>query len=167
MGRGGDRRSKTPEQRRRDGSRERPRHRDKAQPTAPPGRPDKPADLAEAAALEWDRLADILESEGRLTVSDGPWLDAVAEAYGEMLAWRAAALVVPRTFVASNGDPKPHPEHQQRRLAVEAYRKLLAEGGITPQSRARVSGGGSGGDDDDEFEAHQRKGDQIRNRRGR
>lgn len=198
MGRGGDRRSKTPEQRRRDGSRERPRHKDKAQPKAPPGRPTRPqftAAIATAAAVdpgappvsqeerdarvlaalhaqrmahaaqEWDRLVGILEGEGRLTVSDGPWLESVAEAYAEMMAWRAAAALVPRTFVSATGDPKPHPEHQQARLALESYRKLLAEGGCTPQSRGRVGGAAGGDEEEDDFDTFQKKGDAIRRTR--
>ena len=102
---------------------------------------------------KWDELAAIMEQEGRLTLSDGPWLETISEAYAEYRRWLAKARQSPLTVTKVNtrmdvdgggeqvAEEKAHPAQQQARLAWESYRKLLAEGGLTPMSRARVSGG--------------------------
>lgn len=151
MPRGGPRRNKSRRQREIDGSRHRPRHETHVDPEAPIGRPDKPAHLGDVASAKWDHLVAIMEGEQRLTVSDGPWLEVTSTAYEEYRRWQALAKESPLTTVDDKGNEKPHPAQQQARLAWESYRKLLAEGGITPISRARVNVGADGEEQEDEF----------------
>ena len=57
------------------------------EPLPQPGRPSRPAGIGADAEGEWDRLAHVLELEGRLHLSDGPHLLAVAIAYQTMWEW--------------------------------------------------------------------------------
>lgn len=146
------------------GSRERPQHRARRQPTPEAGRPPKPDNLSAVATAKWDELVAIIEAEGRITKSDGPWLEVTSEAYAEYIRWReeaqAAPLIHERDVFDKVGtligtDIKAHPAQQQHRLSWETYRKLLAEGGLTPSSRARASlprDTGAGADPFDEFD---------------
>jgi P27 family predicted phage terminase small subunit len=116
------------------------------------------------AAAKWDELVAIIETEGRITKSDGPWLEVTSEAYAEYIRWReeaqAAPLIHERDVFDKLGtligtDIKAHPAQQQHRLSWETYRKLLAEGGLTPSSRARAAvprGTGEAADPFDEFD---------------
>ena len=105
------RRQKTDSQRETDGSRKRPHHH--AQPTPPPGEPTRPAYLTGMAAEQWDVLAGLLRGEQRLTLSAAPWLELTARAY---VYWRESDSLA----------------------TLEAYRKALGEGGLTPSSVSRV-----------------------------
>ena len=111
------------------GSRVRPHHKSRQEPSPVLGDPPKPDYLGHTAAAHWDYLAGILRQERRLTLSDGPWLTATAEAYAEYRRLHG--------LVHSGSEEKP-PEAGMR-LAQESYRKFLAEGGLTPLSRIRVS----------------------------
>lgn len=131
------------------------------QPDAPMGEPQRPAFLSALAASMWDELAGILRGEQRLSASDGPYLLAAAEAGEDYLTWQQIAAASPRivtkTTIDGSGqeheEPKPHPAHQQLRLARDAFRKLLAEGGITPGARSRIAMPSGGAGDADPFEA--------------
>lgn len=50
-------------------------------PEGQPGWPDQPTSLSKVGRAEWDRLAQLLEGEGRLTLADGPMLAGAAAAY--------------------------------------------------------------------------------------
>lgn len=94
----------------------------------------------------WDQLAAIMASEGRLTTSDGPYLEDTSETYAELVRWRAKAhnspLTQDKVTVDGSGqehrEEKAHPAQQQYRLASETWRKKLVEGGFTPTARSRV-----------------------------
>ena len=149
--RGGNR-SKPKELRKVDNSRERARHRAKPQAEAPKGAPPKPQSLSPDAAAEWDRLAGILDSENRLTLSDGPWLDAAARAYSDLCDCE-------REVRGVEGADARGKARQQVRLARDAYRKWLGEGGGTAMTRARVGGIGPKDDEgQDEFDTFQAQG---------
>jgi hypothetical protein len=73
------------------GSKERPRHR-RTVVAAIPGRPAKPrAVFGRDGAREWARLAELLEQEGRLTLSDGPTLTLAAVAFDHALQLRRSS----------------------------------------------------------------------------
>ncbi len=121
----------------------------------------KPDFLSPVAAQKWDELVAIMEAEGRITQSDGPWLEVTSEAYAEYIRWRAEAqgapLIHEKDLYDKEGnllgtDIKAHPAQQQHRLSWETYRKLLAEGGLTPSSRARAAVPIDPGDGDDPFD---------------
>ena len=139
------RRQKVDALRKLQGSRVRP-HQHK-QPTPKPGRPLKPTYLGPVSGAMWDELAAILDGEHRLSESDGMWLLNAAEAWMDYQRWRVEAEHAPMTQVKVTVDSagsehqeiKPHPAHQQARLARKAFTDLLKEAGLTPASRARVS----------------------------
>lgn len=151
MGRGGPRSNKPKALRKLQGSRERARHRDRVEPEPAAGRPPKRDGLSAVASQKWDDLVALLEGENRLTVSDGPWLEVTSIAYAEYRRWLELAEKSELTVTDDKGNEKPHPSQQQARLAWESYRKLLAEGGVTPISRARVNAKQNGDDEEDEF----------------
>ncbi len=159
--RGGPRNNKSAALRKLHGSRERPRHREKPEPKAPEGRPEKPAHLGPVAAAKWDDLVVILEGEKRLTLSDGPWLEVTAEAFAEYRRWKELAEASDLIVETETG-PKAHPAQQQARLAWESYRKLLGEGGVTPLARARVGGLATPDHDEDDFDTFQKQGAHLR-----
>lgn len=139
-------RAKSTQEHLRNGTYREDRHGRHRTPEAPAGTPEKPPYLSEVASAMWDQLAAIMEREGRLTVNDGPFLEDAAECYAELARWRVAAQRSPLTqtkvTVDSAGnehrEEKPHPAQQQYRLASEAWRKKLVEGGLTPTARNRV-----------------------------
>lgn len=138
--RGGKRSNKPKSVRELHGSRTRARHREADEPVAPTGRPPKPETLSAVASTHWDYLAGILEQENRMTLSDGPWLESTARAYGELDRWRIEAENSPLTQTdPQSGKTTTHPAQQQLRLAWESYRKWLADGGVSPMARARVA----------------------------
>ena len=51
-------------------------------------RPTRPAFLGKEGRAEWDRLAQLLEDERRLTLSDAPMLQGAASAYESALTIR-------------------------------------------------------------------------------
>src|SRR5262245_44732260 len=58
------------------------------EPDTVPGWPDKPATLSKAASEEWDRLAQLLEDEQRLTKADRAHLLGAVMAYDAALETR-------------------------------------------------------------------------------
>ena len=110
--------------------RDRHEHRN---PEPEPGRPRKPEALSSLAAAKWDELSILLDAEGRLTASDGPWLELAADAYAEYVQWRA--LAGDRPLDIPDADRQAHIE---MRKAWEAYRKLLADAGLLATTRPRV-----------------------------
>jgi P27 family predicted phage terminase small subunit len=140
------RRQKTEAERRRDGSRKRPRHH--PQPSIVPGEPIKPRHLSKVASAQWEILVSILRKEERLTEADGQQVENAAHLYATAVRWqrvsdRAPMLVKIEHPQADNGvwiEEKPHPAHQQARLAWDTYRKACAELGITQTSRSRAKG---------------------------
>ena len=127
------------------GSVKRPHHHTQPRPVA--GRPVRPGYLSQAACAMWDELAAILESEHRLSQSDGPWLAKAADAWADYQRLRIVGDETPLTQVKVTVDgagqehreTKMEPVHQQVRLARKAFTDLLKEAGLTPASRARVS----------------------------
>lgn len=126
------------------GSKRRPTHHRQPQPA--PGRPIKPSYLSEASSAIWDELAAILESEHRLSLSDGLWLTKAADAWADYQRLRIESAQTPLTQkkVTVDGAGQEHtetkmePVHQQLRLARTQFTDLLKEAGLTPTSRARV-----------------------------
>lgn len=141
------RRQKTTALRALHGSRKRPHHH--PQPDPPRGRPLKPNYLSAVASAAWDELAATLEREGRLTTSDGHWLETTAVAFEALQLARVTAQQTPLTYVKAWTDSsgqehqehKVNEAHKELRFALEVFRRQLAEGGLTPTARARVKMG--------------------------
>lgn len=108
------------------------------EPEAIPGWPDKPPKLPKAANEEWDRLAGLLESEQRLTKSDGPMLTGAAVAYD-------AALEI-RKRLKGRGVPADLFLRLKtgERMQWDQYRKFCNDLCLSPGTRARAKTGGRG-----------------------
>lgn len=145
----------------------RPRHH--KQPTPVDGEPACPAWLDEQERAWWEEFAALLRGQRRLTVDTAPWLLSATSAMVDFLKWRATAAASPmlQTKVTVDGagqeqrEEKPHPAHQQYRLARTALLKALVEAGLTPTSISRVVMPAQD-DDVDEFDAHAHAGTTIR-----
>jgi len=153
--RGGSGRKRTPTQLR--VLRGDPGHRgvNDREPTPPRGIPDPP-DWLHALELEaWGTLAAALEPMGVVTVSDGPALTALVQAWAE---WREArgTLDLEGTYydtldAAGNRIVRKHPAVG---VASDAWRRIssmLSEFGLTPSSRSRLQVVASG--EPDAFES--------------
>ena len=109
------------------------------EPEGIPGWPAKPPKLPRTASDEWDRLAQLLEDEQRLTQSDGPMLTGAALAYD-------AALEI-RKKLRGRGVP---PDLWLRlktgeRMQWDTYRKFVNDLCLSQGTRARASNAKGGG----------------------
>jgi P27 family predicted phage terminase small subunit len=99
-----------------------------------------PEGLSEPAQAHWRRLSLELGRVGLLTRLDGVGLGLLCQALAEMDA--ANAIVASHGVLVrapKSGTPMPNPALPIARNAAERVRKLLAELGMTPAARSRVS----------------------------
>lgn len=113
----------------------RPINADEPVPVA--GWPDKPK-LGKVADAEWQRLAELLDGELRLSLADGPHLLGAAIAYQSALEFEKRA----KTRGLSNAE-------WQRlktgaRIQYDTWRKFLNDLCISQGTRARAKVGGRG-----------------------
>lgn len=113
-------------------------YRNDLEPTPTVGVPEKPEHLGEVASKEWDRIVPILMDMHVLTVADGSALAAYCKAYERWI--EAEALLANGEFVVDSPQgPKPNPACNVSWTAVEQMRKFMAEFGMTPASRTRIT----------------------------
>ena len=107
------------------------------EPQAVVGAPVKPRGLPRNASHEWRRLAALLESEHRLTLSDGPMLTGAALAYD-------AALQIRKRLVL-RGMPADLWLRLKtgERMQWDQYRKFCNDLCLSPGTRARATTGGA------------------------
>ena len=107
--------------------------------TTPVGLPTAPAFLDSEARAEWDRMIALVGPSGILTPLDGPALANYCTLFS--LARRAQEDVDSQGPVAATqmGAPKPNPAVQVLLSATAQMDKLLAEFGMTPSARSRIS----------------------------
>lgn len=104
--------------------------------------PPRPRGLSAEGRRHWDRLARQLRPLQVVTLADGAALELLAEALGE---WeRASALVakegaVYRATTKSGTVLLAHPAAKQAADAWRRAQRMLAEFGLSPSSRTRVS----------------------------
>jgi hypothetical protein len=108
------------------------------EPVAVPGWPDKPPGLGKDGGAEWDRLAQLLEGEQRLSLADGPHL------LGAAIAYQAA-----RDFERKGKQRGlPHDEWRKfktgERMQWGEYRKYVNDMCLSQGTRARAKTGGRG-----------------------
>jgi hypothetical protein len=114
------------------GSKERPRHR-RTVVTATPGRPVKPRGVfGSAGGREWARLVKLIESEHRLTASDGPALMVAAASFDNAMSLRNAGKGVVVGTAFSQGLVRA--ERQFWLL----YQRALSDLCLTPATRSRA-----------------------------
>jgi phage terminase small subunit len=108
------------------------------EPTPVPGWPAKPAGLGKVAEAEWQRLAELLEGELRLSPADGPHL------LGAAIAFQSAKEFEKR----SRQRGLPHDEWRRfktgERIQWDTYRKFLNDLCLSQGTRARAKVGGRG-----------------------
>jgi phage terminase small subunit len=83
------------------------------EPTSKPSSGRCPRNLDGEAKVLWHRLAPELRRLGMLTRLNEPWLEATCVAYARM-------------------------REEPRASTLQAYKSLLAEGGLTPSSLSRI-----------------------------
>lgn len=117
-----------------------------AEPTPPPGTPDKPDYLDEIASASWDRLVKLFSEMGMLNKADATLMELYAVTYS---GYRQALVSVTKTgqvLLLRVDDTKGQKMEVRRNpYSVELHKymdrlgKLLAEMGLTPSSRTRVA----------------------------
>lgn len=115
---------------------------------APAGDPAVPAGLTGSALEEWHRVTARLRSQGTLSTVDDIALEQFCRLSALVVRLEEEAAALPvltfyRTTVDGAGiehcEPKVHPIVAQIRAGRMAVRMYLAELGLTPASRTRVT----------------------------
>jgi P27 family predicted phage terminase small subunit len=113
------------------------------EPKPEEGRPKPPDWLSRKAKIAWAELADVLEEMHVLTVADRRALELLCDAYSE---WREARAIVDlegETYetTTAHGSTVRKAEPAVA-IAADAWRRvraMLAEFGLTPAARSKVS----------------------------
>ena len=109
------------------------------EPTPPVGA-KMPEGLSDEAQKQWSRVAPMLEQAGILTEIDADALELYCEAYAR---WRHANAQIAKFGVVVKSPnanfPIQSPYLAISNKAFEQMRQIIAEFGMTPSSRTRVS----------------------------
>lgn len=117
------------------------------------GAPNVPTNLSREAKAEWLRIVPELDQLGLLTVVDRAALTHYCEAHAEAVACSAAIRIgrfIEQDVFARESGLKTgtrqiiNPAIKQRNEAWRIVRGFLAEFGLTPSSRTRLTGRGDG-----------------------
>ena len=113
------------------------------EPTAAVYLPTPPAWLSERARAYWAEVGAVLLSMNLCTAADGPALQLLTEALAEWAearqAVQARGLTYDTATVSGGTMRRPNPEVA---IAADAWRRalaMLAQFGLTPASRSKVS----------------------------
>lgn len=114
------------------------------QPPVPDCTPYVPRYLNDEAKREWRRIVNVLLDLGLYTVVDRAALAMYCQAWGRWVeAERKLAKEGP-VLTSDKGNLYQNPWFHVANKAWEQMRKILAEFGLTPSSRARLSVGAGG-----------------------
>lgn len=126
--------------------------RNDAAPQPERERPSAPAHLSEIGREMWGYVVKLTDDAGVLTELDALAVEQLVEAYAD---WREARDIVQcegthyETENASGGKMiRPHPAVAMRADAARRFHSLMAEFGLTPASRSKVSARGDDGKED-------------------
>ena len=117
------------------------------EPVAPEGLPDCPPHLSELARAEWDRIAQVLYEMGVLTMVDRAALAAYCQAYARWAEAEEKLKETPVMLKTPSGYVQQSPWLSVANKQMELMGRYMAELGITPASRSRVSVDGPGGEE--------------------
>lgn len=109
------------------------------EPTPAPTIPEAPAHLTPAALEEWDRIAPVLLEQGLLTDLDRAGLAAYCVAYARWIEAEESVRKLGVLVKSPNGFPVHSPYLAIANRAMEQMQRLLAEFGMSPSSRSRVT----------------------------
>ncbi len=110
-----------------------------AEPVVPPGLPDCPGHLSNVAGEEWERIAGTLYEMGVLTTVDRAVLAAYCQAYGRWVEAEERMKETPAMLKTPSGYVQQSPWLSVANKQLELMGRFMAELGITPASRSRVS----------------------------
>lgn len=102
--------------------------------------PEPPTHLAAEALEEWQRIAPLLVEEGLLTNLDRAGLAAYCVAYGRWVEAEEHVRKLGVLVKSPGGFPIHSPYLSIANRAMEQMHRLLAEFGMSPSSRSRVTG---------------------------
>lgn len=109
------------------------------EPTPAAGRPEPPAWLDAAARLEWERITKLLAAAGTLSLADAPALELYVQNYAR---WVEAQHKLQKFGIVLIKEGKYPVRSPYCIIADSAFRQMmafLAEFGLTPSSRSRIS----------------------------
>lgn len=126
------------------------------EPILPPVLPEPPEFVQGAALQEWHRIAPLLHGAGLLTALDGAALGAGCQSYGIFVEATANIRKSGTVIKSIQGQPMMSPYLKVANIALQQWTRMLAEFGMTPSSRSRVTVAAA--PQDDPFEAFLRGG---------
>ncbi len=125
-------------------------------PKPQPGMPPCPRRLSRVERAAWRRFGKLLCDMQVLTVADGPELELLVSAWTEWRFWddacrerirRCEATYKPAPSQRGREVTVAYPEFAARERAEKRVRAMLADFGMNPTARARVTTAGGGEDD--------------------
>lgn len=108
-------------------------------PPVPAGTPYAPRFLNAEASAEWRRLVGILIDLGLYTEVDRAALAMYCQAWGRWVVAEKAVAKDGEILKSDEGGQYQNPWRYAANKAQDQMRKMLAEFGLTPSSRARLS----------------------------
>lgn len=116
-----------------------------AEPAPPPAKklPNPPQRLLPEARKEWRRLAPLLVAAGLITSVDWPAFAELCQCYAYYQAvdaelLREGAQGAYKMQISESGYANKHPLLSIRQQHLDAWRRALADFGLTPASRTRL-----------------------------
>ena len=130
----------------------RPDRANKGEPLPPPGIALPPGWLKKRELKIWGELAPLLERMGVLTTADPHALAILCDAYAEYIAARNKVRRLGSTYQTETATGSiAHHARPEVAMAADAWRRvkmMLAEFGLTPSGRSRISVPKSSGEED-------------------
>lgn len=126
----------------------------KNEPKPRHAKPEAPAHMSARGREAWDYVVMVLDRMGVLTEADALAVELMCEARADWLSARSAiAAAGGETYESINEQTgavliKAHPAVAMRNDASRRLQSLLAEFGMTPSSRSRVSAAEGAGEAD-------------------
>jgi P27 family predicted phage terminase small subunit len=112
----------------------------KNEPTPDRGRPSAPDTMSDKGREAWGYVVGILDRMGVLTEADAMAVELLCEARADWLSARDAIEDGGgETYTTEAGLIKAHPAVAMRNDAARRLQSLLAEFGMSPSSRSKVS----------------------------
>lgn len=114
----------------------------RSEPTLEAAKPTRPTWLKGKARTAWDQLVDLLYAMGVMTEADGKALELLCDAYAEYREAREYVIKHGPTYESATDKGLIVRKRPEVAIAADAQKRvasLLAEFGITPSSRSRVS----------------------------
>jgi len=112
--------------------------------------PSAPSWLPAHGKAEWKRVVPQLVADRKIAAHELQTVEAYCLAVARTREAEAALQMHGLTFESDSG-PKRRPETTILKENIEAARRLAAELGLTPASRAKNKGGAIGNDDADDL----------------